>query len=72
MLKPHGNTIPPMPARFALTVYKSSKYMASGSSTLSPILKAGAAVDGTGDQIDLFESLVESCRIKRRTLRAFR
>ena len=32
-LKPQGNAMPPMPARFALTVYRSTRYIASGSST---------------------------------------
>jgi len=35
-VKPHGSEIAATPARFALTVYKSPKYMANGSSHFSP------------------------------------
>ena len=36
LLKPHGRQSPGMPARLALTVYRSTRYMASGSSAISP------------------------------------
>ena len=44
--------MPPMPARFALTVYKSTRYMASGSSDLFADLEGRRGGDRAGDQID--------------------
>jgi len=43
---PHVSEMPGTPARFAVTVYRSSRYMASGSPTFSPRRYAGAGVVG--------------------------
>ena len=64
--------MPPIPARFALTVYKSTRYIASGSSTFSPILKAGAAVTGPMIKSTSSNARSKSWRISRRTLSAFK
>ena len=54
-----ASTIPAMPARLALTVYRSTRYIASGSSAISPSLNAGDGRDRPGDQIDFLERPVE-------------
>ena len=48
-----------MPARFALTVYRSNRYIASGSSIFSPSLYAGVGVTGPAIRSTSLERLVE-------------
>ena len=64
---PQGTEMPGIPARFAERVKTSDKYMVSGSSTISPILKAG--VGATGDRItsQLSNAFLKSSMIKVRT-----
>ena len=71
-LSPHGKQSPGMPARFALTVYRSTRYIDSGSSAFSPILNAGAAVTGPAIRSTFANAWSKSCRISRRTFSAFR
>ena len=51
--KPQGKAMPPTPARLALTVYKSTRYIDSGSFDLFADAEGGAGRDRAGDQIDL-------------------
>ena len=69
--KPPGMEMPGRPARFVLTVYRSKRYMARGSSTFSPSLKAGVGVTGPAMRSTSSKALSKSWRIRRRTLRAF-
>ena len=71
-LKPHGRQRPGMPARLALTVYRSIRYIASGSPANSPSLNAGAAVIGLAMRSTSANAWSKSWRIRRRTLRALR
>jgi hypothetical protein len=45
-VKPHGTLMAGSPARLALTVKTSARYICSGSETRSPILNAGVGLVG--------------------------
>ena len=50
LIRPIGIEIAGTPARFAVTVKMSDKYMATGSLTFSPALKAGLGVVGVNSR----------------------
>ena len=51
-VNPHGTLIAGRPARLALTVKTSARYICSGSSTRSPIRKAGVGLVGIAIDVD--------------------
>ena len=51
--------MPQLPARFAGIVYTSLRYIASGSSTFSPILKATVGEVGADQHVEPLEGVVE-------------
>ncbi len=68
---PQGTEIPGMPARFAESVNMSDKYMVSGSSTFSPILKAGVGATGERMTSQASNAFLKSSMINVLTWEAF-
>ena len=68
---PQGTEMPGMPARFVEIVKMSERYIWSGSSIFSPILKAGVGVVGVRITSQLLKASWKSRLIRVRTCEAF-
>jgi hypothetical protein len=72
-MRPIGIEIAGRPARFAVTVKMSDRYMATGSSTFSPALNAGLGVVGVNRRsTPRSNALRKSCAITARICCALR
>ena len=71
-VKPQGMLMPQMLARFADMVYISDRYICSGSSTFSPILKAAVGEVGRAIRSTSSKAFRKSSRMSVRTFWARR
>src|SRR6185503_8717241 len=71
-VQPRRTLMPGRPARFTVTVKMSLRYMATGSSALSPRLKAAEGAVGVSRASTFSHACSKSSAMRRRTFRALR